>query len=1091
MGCRKEPGKLFHVRLGPEVGIDFRNTIVTNDTFNALTFEYIYDGGGVAVGDFNNDGREDLFFGGNQVSSRLYLNEGDLKFRDVTDQSGVSTNRWVTGVSAIDINQDGLLDVFLAVAGRAGVDNTRDLLFINEGIENGVPRFREAAQEFGIDDDGFGTIAAFFDYDKDGDPDLYLVTNALETFNRNSLRPKRINGEASSTDRLYRNNGDGTFTNVSREAGILIEGYGLGVVVCDLNMDSWPDVYVSNDFMSNDLLWINQRDGTFKNQAAAYLEHQTHNGMGIDIADFNNDTRPDIIVVDMLPPDHKRMKMITPGQNYDHFHRAVQMGYEPQYMRNTLQLNRGMFADSTVRFSEIAFLSGVSSTDWSWAPLFADFDNDGFKDLFVANGYRKDVTDLDFIFSELKGASPFGTEERRQRRFNSELEKLRPVKLSNYIFRNTGTLQFDDKTVEWGLDVPSFSNGAAYADFDNDGDLDIVVNNIDQEVIIFENNAMARRSDGTQPPHYLKLRNEDPASFNQKIWAYAPSGVQYFETTPYRGFQSTVSHDTHIGLGMDDRVDSIRIVWPDRSEVIFTNIKADSTLVYSRRLASIRGRRIAPLQSPVQFDPVNVPDFVHREKSPSDMLRTRTLLHELSQSGPCLVVGDVNGDRLDDFFIGGEKGTRSRLFVQHPMGHFEDVALPLDTLREVGAAVFFDADGDGDLDLYAASSCANSFETPRAHVLLLNNGHGRFTIDKNLPSIEISSSCVVAADYDGDGDDDLFIAANFLPGKYPETPSSVLLRNDGGHFVDVTTNVGKSLQHAGMINSAVWADVNGDKRPDLVAAGEWTPLMIFVNEDTEFVNRTVEFGLDSTEGWWNCIRVADLNNDGFVDILAGNTGINSFFRPTRTNPVKVIAKDFDSNGSIDPLITYFNPIEGDRFLLHNRLVLISQVPGFKRRFETFAKYATTPFAAAFRQEELEGTIERNVYTLASVMLVNEQGKYFKVKELPELVQISTVNDFLVYDFNNDSHPDVMAVGNSYTNETLFGHYDASLGTVMLGDGRLNWTLLDNSLANLLIDGDVRQVKLLRTRQKPIVLVARNNGSLSAYSFTPQGNLRNP
>ena len=1072
--CGRDEEKVFHARLGPDLGIDFRNTIVTSDSLNALSFEYIYNGSGVAVGDFNNDGLDDLFFGGNQVSSRLYLNKGGLHFSDVTEESGVSTDCWVTGVSAIDINQDGLLDVFLAVAGSRGVEDMRDLLFINQGIEDGVPHFRESAHAFGIDDEGYGTMGGFFDYDKDGDPDLYLVTNALESFNRNNLRPKRVNGEASSTDRLYRNNGDGTFTDVSREAGILIEGYGLGVAFCDLNMDSWPDIYVSNDFMSNDLIWINQRDGTFINRAGDYLQHQTHNGMGIDIADFNNDERADIMVVDMLPPGHKRMKMITAGQNYDHFHQAIQMGYQPQYMRNTLQLNRGMFADSTVKFSEVAFLAGVSSTDWSWAPLFADFDNDGLKDLFIANGYRKDVTDLDFIFFGLKGASPFGTTERRQERFNTELERLPPVKLSNYMFHNTGSLKFEDKTREWGLDVPSFSNGAAYADLDNDGDLDIVVNNIDQDVIVYENRIRQLKSATAKS---LTLRNDDAASFNQKVSVYTPTGIQYFESTPYRGFQSTVSRDIHVGLGAFDRADSIRIVWSDRTEVTFRNIRADTVLHFRKSQSQVQRLTKAVDTAPIRFEPIQVIPYVHDEKSPSDIKVTRTLLHELSRGGPCVAVGDVNGDKLDDVFIGGEQGVQSKLFIQQDRGTFDEISLPLGTSGETGAALFFDADSDGDVDLYIANTCASATESANAHVLLLNDGKGRFTQDERLPPIRTSSACVVNADYDNDGDQDLFIAANLEPGKYPQTPASLLLRNEGGRFVEVTA---AELKNAGMINSAVWADVNGDKRPDLVMAGEWTPILIFMNEENGFVNRTKQFGLDSTNGWWNCVRVADINGDGFQDILAGNTGTNSFFQPDRDQPVSIVAKDFDGNGSIDPLITYFNPLERDRFLVHNRLVLIDQVPGFKRRFETFNSYAIAPYAQAFRKDELQDAFERSIYTLKSMMLINNNGHSFRSAPLPDIAQISTINDFLVTDFNGDHHADLLAVGNRYTQETLFGQYDASLATVMLSDGNSGWDIVDNSAANLMIDGDVRHVRLLRARDRNIILVVRNNGEIGMY-----------
>lgn len=1080
--CNKPPDKMFSVRLGPELGIGFQNTIITNDTFNALSFEYIYNGSGVAVGDFNNDGWEDLVFGGNQVSTSIYLNDGNLKFRDITAKAGVTTDRWVTGVSTIDINQDGRLDIFLAVAGRAGVDDTRDLLFINQGIENGVPRFVESAGDYGIDDEGYGTLGVFFDYDKDGDPDLYLVTNALESFNRNNLRPKRIKGEASSTDRLYRNNGNGSFTNVSHEAGILIEGYGLGAAICDLNDDTWPDVYVSNDFLSNDLIWINQRDGTFKNVAGNYLDHQTHNGMGVDIADFNNDARPDIMVVDMLPPGHKRMKMITPGQNHDHFHLAQQMGYEPQYMRNTLQLNRGRFADSTVRFSEIAFQAGVSSTDWSWAPLFADFDNDGRKDLFIANGYRKDVTDLDFIFFGIKGASPFGTTERRQQRFNAELEKLPPVKLSNYIFHNTGTLHFEDKTTEWGIDIPTFSNGAAYADLDRDGDLDIVVNNIDQEVVIYENNVRAMRSDGRSPGHYLSLRNSDPASYNQKVWVYTGEKTQYFEVTPYRGFQSTVSADIHVGLGKDTVVDSVRIEWTDRTHVTLRNIKADTLLTYSKSMASAGGHMKRSSPSPLRFRPVNAVNYEHRERSPSDIKMTRTLLHELSQNGPCIAVGDIDNDGLDDLFIGGEKGVPAQLLKQQASGIFKTSTVPLDTANELGAATFFDADQDGDLDLYVSTSCVNALQQPGPHALLLNDGNGTFTHDNRLPRINIPSSCVIAEDYDGDGDQDLFIAASLLPGRYPETPASMLLRNEDGVFADVTATVAPDLRHAGMISSAVWADVNADRRPDLVLAGEWTSLMVWINEAAGFVNRTSAFGLDATKGWWNCVRAADINGDGFVDILAGNTGRNCFFRPSPEQPVRIVAKDFDGNGSMDPLITYFNTVENDRFLLHNRLVLIDQVPGFKRRFETFTQYATTSYSGAFRKDELEGAVERDVYTLESVALFNREGKSFQVTALPEMAQISTINDFLITDVNDDNQPDVLAVGNRYTQETLFGQFDASLATLMLGDGRSGWHVEDNAAINLLVDGDVRNVQLMRRKGKALLLFTRNNGPMSTFEL---------
>lgn len=1096
--CDNKGRKRFTIRHGDELGISFRNTIVTTDSFNALTYEYIYNGSGVGVGDFNNDGLEDLFFGGNQVSSRLYLNEGSLKFRDVSEAAAIATDRWVTGVSVIDINQDGLLDVFLAVAGREGVDNTRDLLFINTGIQNGVPKFVESAQRFGIDDDGYGTMGAFFDYDKDGDPDLYLVTNALEQFNRNNLRPKRTNGEAPSTDRLYRNNGDGTFTNVSRTAGILIEGYGLGVAVCDLNNDSWPDIYVANDFMSNDLIWINQRDGTFKNKASDYLAHQTHNGMGVDIADFNNDALSDIVVVDMLPPGHRRMKMMTPGQNYDHFHLAVEMGYQPQYMRNTLQLNRGMFSDSTIRFSEVAFAAGVSSTDWSWAPLLTDLDNDGRKDLFIANGYRKDVTDLDFIFFGLKGASPFGTAERRKAHFNAELEKLPEVKLSNYVFRNTGRLAFEDVTEAWGADLPTFSNGAAHADFDNDGDIDLVTNNIDQEVILYENNTIV--SGDPVEVHYLKLQSLDTAEWNQKIWIYSNDSLQHFEVTPYRGFQSSVSPIVHAGLGRATKVDSVIIQWLDGSELILRDIPADTVLAFKKndapsivtprfplpnassaarqQLTHTRSHRNLRVNTNIWFEPTNVISYTHEEKSSSDIKQTRTLLHELTRSGPCVAVGDVNGDKFEDIYVGGERGVPGKLFIRTAQG-FRQSLFPNDSLREDGAALLFDADNDGDLDLYVASSCASALEVPAPHVLYINDGSGKFSRATNLPSINTSSNCVIAADYDNDGDFDLFVAGTLSPGRYPESPQSMLLRNDGGVFVNVTYPVGAAFADAGMISDAVWVDINADKLVDLVTVGEWMPISVFINKGDHFEDATSAFGLDATNGWWNCIRIGHFNNDGFPDLLAGNTGANTFFHPSLEQPVTLVAKDFDDNGSIDPLVTYYNPVENDRFILHNRLVLIDQVPGFKRRFETFSKYATTPFKGAFRDEELEGTQLRHAYTLSSCQLINEAGRKFLMTPLPESVQLSTVNDFLVTDLNADGNNDFIAVGNNYHQETLFGNYDASLGTIMLGNGKGGWNAVDNSAVNFKADGEVKAIRYIEGKD-PIILLLRNNAPTTSY-----------
>jgi enediyne biosynthesis protein E4 len=1075
-GCRESSDKkIFAIRHGKDIGIDFQNTITTNDTLNALSFEYIYNGSGVGVGDFNSDGLGDIFFGGNQVSGRLYLNEGKLKFKDVTEAAGVLTDKWITGVSVIDINMDGRDDLYLCVAGKTSANERRNILFVNEGISNGVPHFVESSSEYGLDDDAYSTMAAFFDYDKDGDPDMYLLNNWLEQFNRNNARPIRQNGQAESTDHLYRNNGNNTFTDVSREAGILIEGYGLGVNICDINQDSWPDVYVSNDFMSNDLLWINQQDGTFKNKIGDYVKHLTHNGMGVDIADFNNDALADILVVDMLPPGHTRQKMMTPGQNYDHFHISLDLGYEPQYMRNTLQLNRGKVHDGRILFSEIAFQAGVAQTDWSWAPLFADFDNDGWKDIFIANGYRRDVTNLDFIFFGME-QNPFGTSEARKKKLAEEFRDLPDVKLTNYIYRNNGSLIFEDKTREWGVELPTFSNGAAYADLDNDGDLDLVTNNIDQEVILYENTLNERENKN----HYLRLVADDPGSATEKIRVYAGGKSQYFERTPYRGFQSTVEGHVHVGMGTSTLADSIIISWPDNYELYLTSFKTDTVLKYTKKNARLIKRNPHAETQPL-FETLPLIDYQHKEKSPSDVKTVRTLSHELSRYGPCLAKGDVNGDSLDDFFIGEEYGSPSRIFIQQKDGTFTAAHFSVDSIQEVGAALFFDADNDNDQDLYVAACAPSGQAHTKEHQLYLNDGTGDFSVIANaIPEITTSASCVEGADYDNDGDIDLFIGGRIKSSAYPFSPRSYLLQNENGKFRDVTHQLSPALVEPGMVSSAAWADINNDKKQDLIITGEWQPIRIFLNESDRLTEETEKYGLGKTHGWWNCITVGDVNDDGFADIVAGNTGRNSYFKPTAEHPVTIYAKDFDSNGSVDPIVTYFNPIEKDRFIVHNRLVLIDQIPAIKRKFETFTQYATTPFGKVFADADLKGAFVGNAYKLESVILINRRGRDFEMQDLPDIAQISTINDIILEDVNHDGAADIIAIGNMYAQETLYGRYDASVGTVLLGNNQFSWKALNPAESGMTADGDVRYIESLKTPSGKMTVISCNNDKLQFY-----------
>lgn len=675
-GGDRQPA-VFELLSPRETGIRFANTLQEDDSvYNPTDFDYLYNGGGVGVGDLNNDGRPDLYFAGNMVTSRLYLNRGGLRFRDVTEVSNAGTRAWATGVSMVDINQDGLLDVYVCVAGPGPEASRANLLFVNQGVgADGVPRFREEAGKYGIADTGYSTHAAFFDYDRDGDLDLYVLTNGLEEGNRNEIRPRRVNGESHTTDRLYRNDG-GTFTDVSRQAGITIEGYGLGVAVSDLNEDGWPDVYVSNDFLGNDLVWINNGDGTFTDRAAQYLKHQSYNAMGTDVADFNNDGRVDIAVVDMLPPGNERRKMMVPGGNYDRFHMALEQGYQPQYVRNTLQLNQGPGPDGVPRFSEIGQLAGIHATDWSWAPLFADFDNDGLKDLFVSNGYRRDVTNLDYISYSLDAQSLAQPAERMQY-LRKALRALPEVRLHNYLFRNEGDLTFSDRSRPWGMRDARFSNGAAYADLDGDGDLELVTNNLDGPASVYENRSRELGRGG-----YLRVVLRGPAGnrggYGAKVLVVAGGRRQYLELSPYRGFQSSVDDALHFGLGAARTVDSLRVSWPDGTTQLLTGLAASRVVTVDHREArpAPPAAEAVPARLFRAFDAAAYGlGYRHQERRFADFKLTPLLPRSHSQEGPGMAVGDVDGNGLDDVFVGADRDQPRSLFLQAAPGRFRRTAL--------------------------------------------------------------------------------------------------------------------------------------------------------------------------------------------------------------------------------------------------------------------------------------------------------------------------------------------------------------------------------------------------------------------------------
>jgi hypothetical protein len=1115
-GCSGRKEALFEHLSPATTHITFENTLTETDTLNLLEFTYFYNGGGVGIGDVNNDGLLDIYFTGNQTSSRLYLNKGNLQFEDITEKAGVTTDRWARGVSMVDINADGRLDIYVSVAGTTRKSKMENLLFINQGTDAaGRPTFREQAQSYGLADPAHTTQTAFFDYDRDGDLDAYLLTNAIESFSPNRSRPKKTQGEGLSTDRLYRNEGPGpyghpVFKDVSREAGITVEGYGLGIAVNDLNADGWPDVYCANDFVSNDLIWINNGNGTFTNQAAAYLQHQSYNGMGTDIADINNDGLMDIVVLDMMPEDNKRQKTMAGAMQYDKFVLDTANGYEPQFVRNTLQLNLGaqpVAGDSSPGragvpfFSEIGQLAGISNTDWSWSALLADFDNDGHRDLFITNGYAKDITDLDYVMynDQQTGAGDGETIRARQR----ELAKQLPAnKLHNYLYRNNGDLTFTDQSDAWGLSLPTLSNGAAYADLDNDGDLDLAINNINEPAGIYRNNAADWQKAGSEterPHHFLRLKLSGSESNREglgtKIRLRYRGNTQVHEHSVYRGFQSSVEPAIHFGLGAVPAVDSLEITWPDGKYQLLRHVKAGQEITVDYRHAGKRPAATAPGPAPLLVEAgedLGI-GYTHRENAFVDF-KGKPLLHQqYSRNGPGLAVGDVNGDGLDDFFVGGASGHLGRIFVQSPQPGaapaFTDSPLdPEGKEEEDMGALLFDAEGDGDLDLYVVSG-GSEFAT-RTYLyqdrLYKNDGQGHFRRDTTaLPRETGSGSVVTAADYDRDGDLDLFVGGRVMPDAYPYVPRSYLLRNDRGTFSEVSSEAASDLQSPGMVTAALWTDFDADGWVDLIVAGEWMPLRFFKNGQGKLTEVTDQTGLAHTSGWWNSLTAGDFDNDGDTDYVAGNLGRNSKYKASPEEPVCVYAHDFDRNGTLDPVLCYYLPADDGKrasFPTHSRDEFLRQMTGLRKKFNRYAEYAVTRTEDLFPEEDLEKAFLVKSENLQTSYVENLGGGKFSLRPLPVQAQFAPVFGMVSNDYNGDGHLDLLLSGNSYAPEVQTGQYDALPGLYLRGDGKGNFTPVPAAASGFLVTGDAKgMAELMLADGRPLLLAALNSGKLKAFT----------
>ena len=1066
---------LFTRLSASETGIAFRNGIIERDGFNVLEYEYFYNGGGVAAGDVNGDGLPDLYFSANMDQDRLYLNRGGLVFEDVTEQAGLMSEfGWTTGVTMGDINGDGHLDIYVCKSGRVSADRRRNALYVN----NGDGTFTERAAEYGLDDPAYSNHVALFDYDRDGDLDLYLLNHSIRRLSRFYVDYMRSSRDSLVGDKLYRNDG-GSFTDVSEAAGIIGNplGFGLSVIVGDLNRDTWPDLYVSNDYIEDDYLYVNNGDGTFTESVRSFLTHTSYSSMGADIADVNNDALPDIVTLDMLAEDHFRQKVLQGPQGHVFYEDFRSKGFHEQYMRNMLQLNRGDGA-----FTEIGQLAGVSNTDWSWAALLADFDLDGYNDLFVTNGYMRDYTDLDFLRRTLVNAHK---EASARGEALSSLEMVRQMPsnpLSNYIYRNESGIAFADKTRDWGVGEAAFSNGAAYADLDDDGDIDLVVNNINTEAFVYRNDA-----DRLAAGHYLKVRLEGPEGnrfgVGTAVEATGEGRRFYREMNPVRGYLSSVEPVLFFGLGELEQVD-LEVIWPDGARQRMQSVPANQTVTLHRRDADSKAPdEPETLQASPFF--VEAPDarglqFVHEENPFVDFEREPFLPHMLSRQGPALAAGDADGDGLEDVFVGGARGRSGALFLQRPDGSFRrgaGAAFEAHSGYEDTDALFMDADGDGDQDLYVVSG--GSFEAGDMSAyqdrLYVNAGAGVYAHDPQaLPALHSSGGAVAAHDFDMDGDLDLFVGGRALPGRYPLAPQSYLLENTGGMFVDVTP---EALRAPGMVTDALWMDMDGDMRAELVLAGEWMPIRAFRYTGEWAEIPAAASGFVDTAGWWNTLRAHDLDGDGDVDLVAGNRGLNAQMQAGPGKPAAVYSADFGADGRSEFVMGYY--FGEQRHPVPWRDELLEEIPLLARQFPDYASYARATLDDVFSEVEPVVRLEASRFT-SSVFENTGEGR-FRMRELPVEAQFAPVHAILFEDADGDGQTDILLAGNAFEARVQWGRYNGGRGLLLLNRGGMTWESVSASRSGFLTPGVVRGMVRVVTAGGPLMVVAQNDAALKAFA----------
>lgn len=1089
--CRRDQ-TLFQRLSTDQTGIDFNNKIAISDSLNILVSEFIYNGGGVAIGDLNNDGLQDIYFTGNQVPNRLYLNLGGLRFKDITEASGAGKTdpqQWSSGINILDINRDGRSDIYVCNTFRNQPSLRRNLLFVNQGnAPDGTPRFQEMAQAYGIADTTHSPNAQFFDYDNDGDPDLLLAVNFMDRRDPNRFTEKITDGSAVNRERLYRNDwneqlGHPVFTDVTNQSGLIWEGYSHSLLVTDFNRDGWLDIYVANDYVTNDLCYLNNRDGTFTNRIADMFKHQAGSAMGTDLADVDNDGQLDLFTTEMLPYYNKRKKLFLGPNNYAVYVNNEEYGYEYQYPRNVFQVQRGIDPETGLpRFSDVSFLTGTQETEWSWTPLLADFDNDGYRDLFVTNGFPRDVTDHDFALYHSTVAYLVPPLELQ--------EAIPQVKTPKFLFQNKGNLHFEDRSKDWGVSVPAFSNGAAYADLDNDGDLDLVVNNIDDPAFVFQNTL----NDGKQKINYLRLRLEGRQkgddAFGAEATIFFNGQRQTAQLLSARGYNSASENILHFGLGTATSVDSIQVRWNGNETCTLRQVAANQTLTVQHKDI----RAIPPASAPhplfVALDPTATGlDYVHQEPVYVDFNVQRTLPRQYSQSGPLATVGDANGDGLDDLYLGGSEGVDGCWFFQKKDGTFEKQVVCYKTnpkkREEETGVLLFDADGDRDLDLYLVRGGAQyPSETPEYQdVLCVNDGKGHFTLaPEALPQETACGKTVKAADFDGDGDLDLFVGGSMFPRQYPKPDRSFLLRNDGQgsdnpRFTDITEQYCPALAHVGMVSDALWTDFDGDKRPDLLLAGEWMPLTFLRNTGNRLENITAQTGIAKEIGWWSCLAAADFDRDGDMDYVAGNLGLNTYFQCHAEEPLHVYAKDFDKNGDYDPFIScyWFDSLGRRReYFYHTRDDMLRQMISLRKKFNGYGDFGEATVQDMLSKEQLEGALILQATQMASCFVENKgQGK-FALTPLPWQAQLAPLQAISTGDADGDGALDILMVGNDYGMELLQGRADAFNGLVLRNTGQNRFQAVDMAQSGFVVPFDARALVQLRGAKGQDYWVATQN-----------------